>query len=100
MSDELEALRDRLAEAEELLRAIRHGEVDALLIAEESGERVYTLRGADAPYRALVEQMQEGAVTVTKAGDIVYSNERFAALLGTPLRRVIGASIDQFIDPP
>lgn len=97
-SSELEALRDRLAEAEELLRAIRHGEVDALLIAEESGERVYTLRGADAPYRALVEQIQEGAVTVTKNGDIVYSNGRFAALVGTPLQRVIGASIDDFID--
>jgi PAS domain S-box-containing protein len=97
---ELDDLRERLAEAEELLRAIRHGEVDALLIAEESGERVYTLRGADAPYRALVEQMQEGAVTVTKGGDIVYANGRFAALLGAPLQRVIGASIDQFVDTP
>ncbi len=97
---ELDDLRERLAEAEELLRAIRHGEVDALLISEESGERVYTLRGADAPYRALVEQMQEGAVTVTKSGDIVYSNERFAALLGAPLQRVIGASIDAFVDTP
>ena len=97
---ELDELRERLAEAEELLRAIRHGEVDALLVSEESGERVYTLRGADAPYRALVEQMQEGAVTVTNRGDIVYSNERFAALAGAPLQRVIGASIDQFVDPP
>lgn len=97
---ELESLRERLAEAEELLRAIRHGEVDALLISEASGERVYTLRGADAPYRALVEQMQDGAVTVTKTGDIVYSNGRFAALLGAPLQRVIGASIDEFVDAP
>src|SRR5688572_152911 len=97
---ELDDLRERVAEAEELLRAIRHGEVDALLISEESGERVYTLRGADAPYRALVEQMQEGAVTVTKSGDIIYANGHFAALLDTPLQRVIGASIDQFVDPP
>ena len=97
---ELDDLRERLAEAEELLRAIRHGEVDALLISEESGERVYTLRGADAPYRALVEQMQEGAVTVTKGGDIVYSNGRFATLVGAPLQRVIGASIDEFVDTP
>jgi PAS domain S-box-containing protein len=97
---ELDDLRERLAEAEELLRAIRHGEVDALVISEESGERVYTLRGADAPYRALVEQMQEGAVTVTRIGDIVYSNGRFAALVGAPLQRVIGASIDEFVDTP
>ncbi|HUR21125.1 MAG TPA: ATP-binding protein [Vicinamibacterales bacterium] len=97
---EVDDLRERLAEAEELLRAIRHGEVDALLVSEGTGERVYTLRGADAPYRALVEQMQEGAVTVTKTGDIVYSNSRFAALLGAPLQRVIGASIDEFVDTP
>ena len=95
---EVDELRERLAEAEELLRAIRHGEVDALLISEATGERVYTLRGADAPYRALVEQMQEGAATVTKGGAIVYSNGRFAALLGAPLQRVIGASIDEFVD--
>jgi signal transduction histidine kinase len=42
--------------------------------------------------------MQEGAVTVTQDGDIVYSNSRFAALLGAPLQRVIGASIDEFVD--
>jgi PAS domain S-box-containing protein len=97
---ELDDLRERLGEAEELLRAIRHGEVDALLVSEATGERVYTLRGADAPYRALVEQMQEGAVTVTRTGAIVYSNSRFAALVGAPLQRVIGASIDQFVDAP
>ena len=97
-SSELDELRARLAEAEETLRAIRHGEVDALLIADGSGERVYTLRSADAPYRALVEQMQDGAVTVTGNGDIVYCNQRFAELVGAPLQHVIGASIDQFVD--
>jgi PAS domain S-box-containing protein len=95
---ELEELRTRLAEAEETLRAIRDGEVDALLIADSSGERVYTLRSADAPYRALIEQMQEGAVTLTCNGDIVYSNRRFAELVDTPLQHVIGSSIDQFVD--
>ena len=95
----IEQLRERLAEADELLRAIRHGEVDALVVAEESGDRVYTLRGADTAYRELVEQMQEGAVTVTRAGDIVYSNGRFATLVGVPLQRVIGTPIAQYIDP-
>jgi PAS domain S-box-containing protein len=94
----LDELRARLAEAEETLRAIRHGEVDALLITDGAGERVYTLRSADAPYRALIEQMQEGAVTLTTRGDIVYSNSRFAELVGTPLQHVIGASIDRFVE--
>jgi signal transduction histidine kinase/ActR/RegA family two-component response regulator len=97
-AEEIESLRQRLQEADELLRAIRQGEVDALLISEQSGDRVYTLRTADAPYRALVEQMQEGAVTVTTNADIVYANGRFASLINVPLQRVIGASIDQFVE--
>ncbi len=96
--NDLEEMRARLADAEEMLRAIRHGEVDALLVVDESGERVYTLRSADAPYRALVEQMQEGAVSVNTSGDIVYANMRFAAFVEVPLERVIGASIDAFVD--
>jgi len=97
-TSELAEVRERLAEAEELIRAIRAGEVDALLISDDQGERVYTLRGAETPYRALVEQMNEGAVTVTGAGQIVYSNKRFAQLTGRRLEQVIGARIDDFID--
>jgi PAS domain S-box-containing protein len=92
-------LRARLREAEETLRAIRLGEVDALLINQGDGQRVYTLRSADAPYRALVEQMQEGAVTLNMSGDIVYANQSFARLVGADLERVIGLRIDEFIDP-
>ena len=95
---ELEELRARLAESEETLRAIRHGEVDALLVSDEAGDRVYTLRSADAPYRALVEQMQEGAVTLTLPGAIVYANRSFADLVGMPLERVIGSSIDAYVE--
>ena len=98
-TSELEELRARLAEAEETLRAIRCGDVDALLIADAAGERVYTLRSAETPYRALVEQMHEGAATLTTGGDIVYCNRRFAELTGRPMEHVIGTSLDQFIDP-
>ena len=64
---DVEELRTRLAEAESNLHAIYSGEIDALLLSDENGERrVFTLRSADAPYRALVERMQEGA-----AGDAV-----------------------------
>ncbi len=98
--DEVEVaeLRARLAEAEETLRAIRHGEVDALLIGDGEGDRVYTLRGADAPYRALIEQMQEGAVTLNDAADIVYCNRYFAELVDTPLQQVLGTPLWRFVD--
>jgi len=95
---ELDELRARLAEAEDTLQAIRNGEVDALLIADGDGERVYTLRGADASYRELIEQMHEGAVTLTTQGDIIYANRGFARLVDVPLEQVIGSSIDRFVD--
>ncbi len=98
LSADLQELRTRLAEAEETLRAIREGEVDALLITDGSGERVYTLRSADAPYRALVERMHEGAATLTVRGGIIYANRSFATLVDTPLEQVIGSKIDQYFD--
>jgi hypothetical protein len=62
---ELEALRHSLSEAESTLEAIRNGEVDAVVVKGEEGSRIYSLTGAEHPYRIYVEQMQEGAVTVS-----------------------------------
>jgi signal transduction histidine kinase/CheY-like chemotaxis protein len=94
----IEELRERLQEAEGNLQAIYSGEIDALLLADENGERrVFTLRSADAPYRALVERMQEGAATLAVTGEIVYCNQRFADLLKLPLEQVFGAPVGQFL---
>lgn len=90
-------LEQRLEEAEGTLRAIRAGEVDALVVAGPQGDRVYTLRGADEPYRILVQEMQEGAVTVTAEGLVLYSNAQFASLVKAPLERVLGSRIQDFI---
>jgi len=97
---DVEELRTRLAEAESNLHAIYSGEIDALLLSDENGERrVFTLRSADAPYRALVERMQEGAATLSLRGDIVYCNQRFADLVCVPLEHAIGESIGRFLPP-
>jgi signal transduction histidine kinase/CheY-like chemotaxis protein len=94
----IEELRDRLLEAEGNLQAIYSGEIDALLLTDEGGERrVFTLRSADAPYRALVERMQEGAATLAVTGEIVYCNQRFADLLKLPLAQVFGAPVGKFL---
>ena len=58
-------LQARLDEAEETLRAVRSGEVDAIVALGPDGEQVYTLKGADETYRMLVEEMAEGALTLT-----------------------------------
>src|SRR6185436_397684 len=95
---DIEELRQRLSEAEGNLQAIYSGEIDALLLADAYGERrVFTLKSADAPYRALVERMQEGAATLTTHGGIVYCNQRFADLVKRPLEQVFGAAIGSFL---
>ena len=97
--EQIEALRARLAEAEDMLRAIRRGEIDALVVEGAGGSHVYTLHSAEEPYRNLVEQMQEGAVVLTPRGDILYANARFAALVAEPLESVVGSRIYRFVNP-
>ncbi len=94
---ENEQLRQRLQESEDTLRAIRSGGVDAVVVESPNDVRVYTLDGADRPYRILVEQMQQGAATLNENGTIAYCNLRFASLLGTPHERLIGADFHDFI---
>lgn len=94
---ENEELRRRLEEAEETVRAIRDGAVDAFVVAEPAGHRVYTLASADRPYRLLVEQMQQGAATLQSDGTIVYSNLRLAELLNVPHERLVGAALQDFV---
>jgi signal transduction histidine kinase len=95
--DEIATLRARLADAEETLRAFRHGEVDALVVERPAGNQIFTLHSAEEPYRALVEEMHEGAVVLSSRGDILYSNARFAALVGEPLGSVIGSRMERFL---
>ena len=92
-----ETLLARLAEAEETLQAFRDGEIDALVVRGAAGDQVYTLHGAEEPYRNLVEQMREGAVVLAHSGDILYSNARFAAIVREPLGSVLGGHIGRFM---
>jgi PAS domain S-box-containing protein len=94
---ELEELRQRLQEAEETLEAIRSGEVDALVVSGPSGEKVFTLEGAEHPYRVLVESMNEGAVSLSLDGTILYCNAAFARLIGCPLDQIMGRDLVEFV---
>jgi PAS domain S-box-containing protein len=94
--DELRELALRTKEAEETLRAILSGEVDGLVVATAQGDRVFTLSGADLPYRIMVETMSEGAVTLAPDGTILFCNQRFADIVRWPLEQVVGSSIYRF----
>jgi PAS domain S-box-containing protein len=84
-------------EAEETLQAIRHGAVDAFVVEEQEGHRVYALEGCDLPYSALVERMQQGAAMLDALGCIVYCNLTLARLLGMPREMVIGRTLQDFL---
>ncbi len=94
------SLRQRLREAEETLNAIREGHVDALVMRLPDGEQIYTLRSADQPYRLMVEQMHEGALTLSSDGVILYCNSRFAELLGRSSLEITGQAIEGFLAAP
>jgi PAS domain S-box-containing protein len=98
------ALRARLAlveaqlqEANETLDAIRNGEVDAVVVGGPGGQFVYTLQNADRPYRVLVEQMKEGALTFAGDGTILYCNQRFADLVAGRPEEIVGGSIFTYV---
>ncbi|RYD50132.1 MAG: PAS domain-containing hybrid sensor histidine kinase/response regulator [Verrucomicrobiaceae bacterium] len=94
---EIQNLRQKLREAQETLEAIQSGDVDAVVVSGERGSQIYTLSGAEEPYRIFVEQMREGAVTATEEGMVLYCNKRFAEFAGLPLERVISASVSDFV---
>ena len=96
---EVEKLRAQLAEAEDTLRAIRSGEVDALVVSGEKGAQVFTLKGAEQPYRILIEEMSEGAAMLAADDSILYCNSSFAGMLKTPLEKLMGSAIEHYITP-
>src|SRR5580704_6345706 len=96
-ANELNQVLARVAELEETLRAIRMGEVDAVVVAGPGGDQVFTLQGAEHPYRILVETIDEGAATLSDDGTVLYSNRSFAAIFDAPLEKFIGSPIEGFV---
>jgi PAS domain S-box-containing protein len=87
----------RLKTAEETLRAIHSGEVDALMVSGRRGEQVVSLKGGEPAYRMLVEAMSEGAATLSRNGAVLYCNRRFAGLMSRPQEKMIGMAVQSLI---
>ena len=88
LDGEVERLRRRLEEAEDTIRAIHNGEVDAFVVSVMQRDRVFMLQTAERPYRMLVERMQLGAAAVDRSGTVLYCNRSFARLLGVDRKTV------------
>ena len=96
-STQVTDLRARIVELEETLRAIRMGEVDAVLVSGPHGDQVFTLQGAEHPYRLMVETIDEGAATLAEDGTVLYANRSFAEIFDIPLEKFIGAPLNDFV---
>lgn len=96
---ENEQLRAELAEAQQTLNAIRQGHTDAILVDGPHEPRVYLLDGADQPYRVMVEEMQEGALTLRDDGLIMYCNRQIAQMLRTNHQGLLGKRLESWLAP-
>jgi PAS domain S-box-containing protein len=94
---EIARLRSQLETVQSALNVLQTGGADTLVVPGSDGAQIFTLRGEQEPYRVFVETMNEGAAMVVGDGTIVYSNRRFADMVGTPLERVMGSPFQQFI---
>jgi PAS domain S-box-containing protein len=91
-------LRDRLEEAEQMIEAIKAGEVDAFAIQNGDEASIFTIQSADYAYRVLIENISEGAINITEDGLVVFCNKYFHEMLGLPYEKVVGNFIHDFID--
>ncbi|HKX62486.1 MAG TPA: PAS domain-containing protein, partial [Verrucomicrobiae bacterium] len=92
-------LRLRLEEAEETLSAIRSGGIDAVVVEQAGQNQIYTLAGADRPYRLFVEEMHQGAATLYADGTIAWCNRQLGLLLKLPQSNLMGMSLREFVLP-
>ena len=93
--DELEA---RLYEAEETLRAIREGEIDAVVIKGGATEQVFTLEGDGQSYRTFMEAMDIGAAAFDADGQLLYANQALCILLDRPAGALSGQALLGLLD--
>jgi PAS domain S-box-containing protein len=71
--------------------------IESLVVSGPSGEKVFTLEGAEHPYRVLVESMNEGAVSLSSDGTILYCNSAFARMARVPLDQIMGRDMWEFV---
>ncbi len=92
-------LRARLEEAEEMLRAIRSGEVDALVVEGDSGPQLFTLQGVDAEQNrlrgAMLAQVREPVVATDQEDRIIFLNAAAEQCYGVRSDDVLGRKLSE-----
>lgn len=98
--EELESLHRQLADATATLEAIRSGGVDALVVGVGGNEEVFTLESSELPYRDFIEHMEEGALSLGPAFEVLYCNRFLCKLIGVDRNDLLGSSVMRWLDTP
>jgi PAS domain S-box-containing protein len=90
-------LQAQLEEAKEMLRAIRRGEVDALVIESSAGPRIYALQGMDAAsnrFRGeILAQVSDAVIAVDRDQRVTYVNAAAERQYGVSACSVLGRTL-------
>ena len=92
-----EALRHEVGDQSAALDAIRSGGLDAVMKPGPESDELLLLANAERPYRLLVEEMGEGAVTISERGLVLYTNQRFADLVRRDRTSLAGQDITDLL---
>jgi PAS domain S-box-containing protein len=96
----LRDIRSKLTEPEEIIRAIRQGEIDALVVEEKGQERIYSLQAFDSVYRSMVEECFPYGVWLAEPdGELLYVSPSFLELLNTDLQEMREKGQFHFLPP-
>jgi len=95
-------LRTRLEQAEETLRAIRSGEVDALIVETVDGPQIFTLQGVDAEsnrFRGeILAQVSDSVVAVGADRRVTYLNAAAQRQYGVSAATALGCKLADFYE--
>ncbi|HSL20493.1 MAG TPA: PAS domain S-box protein [Vicinamibacterales bacterium] len=94
---EITDLRSRLEEAQKTLRAIREGELDAIIVSGSKGDRVFSLMESENLHRFMVEAMSEAGIATSPDGLVLFCNPRTATLLQRPQEQLLGRFLEEFV---
>ncbi len=94
---ELQRLRKQITDLTTALSALRIGVGDPQVHEAPGTLQLDGHTNDDSPYRLIVEWMEEGAVTLTPQGRILFANQHLAELLGRGRAELIGRAVTELV---
>jgi PAS domain S-box-containing protein len=88
-------LGEELSETEEACRAVDPAVAGA--VDTDADRRELLMSGAYERYRHIVEGMEQGAVTISPSGEILFANGAFTRLLGDRLEHILQTPLESWV---